>query len=106
MYNNHYEMKLQQMDSLPDWKIFTYNYTGLTGSTNVVSSINDLWAFDKALYAGHLLGPASLQEAFAPVKLNNGENNKAVKGSYGLGWFIEINSAEKKLFHIPGLRLE
>jgi len=47
MYSNYYEMKLCQMDSLPDWKEFTYNLTGQTGSTNVVSSINDLWAYDK-----------------------------------------------------------
>jgi CubicO group peptidase (beta-lactamase class C family) len=91
MYNNHYEMKLLQMDSLPDWKEFTYNLTGLTGSTNVISSINDLWAYDNALYAGKLLKPIDWQEAFTPVKLNNGEVNKAINGSYGLGWFIETD---------------
>ena len=96
MYNNHYEMKLQQMDSLASWKVFTYNLTGLTGSTNVISSVNDLCAFDRALYANKLLKASSLQEAFTPVKLNNGEPNKAAQGSYGIGWFIEVDSTGKK----------
>jgi CubicO group peptidase (beta-lactamase class C family) len=92
MYSNHYEMKLQQMDTLPDWKEFTYNSTGLIGGSNVVSSINDLLAYDNALYSGKILKPETLQEAFVPVKLNNGKDNKAVVGSYGLGWFIEKDS--------------
>ncbi len=92
MYSSHYEMKLEQMDTLPDWKEFTYNLAGLVGGSNVVSSINDLLAYDQALYSGKLLKPATLKEAFTPVKLNNGDDNKAAQGSYGLGWFIEKDS--------------
>lgn len=93
MYNNHYEMKLQQRDTLPDWKVFTHNSAGLTGAGNAMSSTNDLFAYDKALYFGKLLKPETLQEVFTPVKLNNGKDNKAVQGSYGLGWFIEKDSS-------------
>ena len=92
MYNNHYQMKLQQMDTLPDWKEFTYNLTGATGGSNVVSSLNDMLAYDQALYSGKLLKAETLQEAFTPVKLNNGKDNKAAQGSYGLGWFIQKDS--------------
>ncbi len=96
-YNNHFEMRLQKMDTLKDWKEWTYNLTGLYGSSNVVSSTTDLLNYDKALYNGTLLKKVSLDEAFTPVKLNNGENNKAVAGtSCGLGWFIFTDSSNGK----------
>jgi len=38
-YNNHFEMKLMQMDTVAGWKEWTYNLTGLTGSTNVISNV-------------------------------------------------------------------
>lgn len=96
MYNSHYEMKLQQMDTLADWKKFTYNLTGLTGSTNVISNINDLLAYEKAIHSNKLLASNYQQVAFTPVKLNNGEFNKAAQGSYGMGWFIETDSTGNK----------
>jgi CubicO group peptidase (beta-lactamase class C family) len=97
-YNNHFEMRLQKMDTLKDWKEWTYNLTGLYGSSNIVSSSIDLLSYDKALYNGTLLQQASLDEAFTPVKLNNGENNKAVSGtSCGLGWFIFTDTSNGKI---------
>jgi len=89
-YNNHFEMKLMLMDTVASWKEWTYNLTGLTGSTNVISNVMDLVNYDRALYSGKLINTSSLEEAFTPTKLNNGENNKAANGSsYGLGWFIK-----------------
>lgn len=102
MYNNHYEMKLQQMDTLPDWKKYTYNFTGLTGSTNVISNIKDLWSFVHALNNNKLLNPNSQEEVYKPVKLNSGEINKAAQGSYGLGWFIEADSTNNKIVSHSG----
>jgi CubicO group peptidase (beta-lactamase class C family) len=97
-YNNHFEMRLQKMDTLKDWKEWTYNLTGLYGSNNVVSNTIDLLNYDKALYSGKLLKQASLDEAFTPTKLNNGENNKAVAGtSCGLGWFIFTDTSNGKI---------
>jgi tetratricopeptide (TPR) repeat protein len=96
-YNNHFEMKLMQMDTVPGWKEWTYNLTGLTGSTNVISNIIDLASYDQALYTGTLINASSLEEAFTPTKLNNGQNNKAANGSsYGLGWFIKDDSITGK----------
>ena len=97
-YNNHFEMRLQKMDTLKDWKEWTYNLTGLYGSSNVVSNSIDLLNYDKALYNGRLLKQSSLDEAFTAVKLNNGENNKAVAGtSCGLGWFIFTDTSKGKI---------
>jgi len=97
-YNNHFEMKLQKMDSLKDWREWTYNLTGLYGSSNVISNNKDLLKYDQALYNGTLLQQLSLDEAFTPVQLNNGENNKAVAGtSCGLGWFIFTDTSRGKI---------
>lgn len=89
-YNNHFQMELMQMDTVASWKEWTYNLTGLTGSTNVISNVIDLVNYDRALYTGKLVKPSSLEEAFTATKLNNGEDNKAVNtSSYGLGWFVK-----------------
>lgn len=97
-YNNHFEMQLQRMDTLKDWKEWTYNLTGLFGGNNVVSNTIDMLKYDKALYAGILISQNSLDEAFTPVKLNNDKNNDAVAGtSCGLGWFIFTDTSHGKI---------
>jgi CubicO group peptidase (beta-lactamase class C family) len=99
-YNNHFESQLQQMDTLSDWKEWTYNLTGLYGGNNVISTTTDLFLFDQALYKSILLNPATLEEAYTPVKLNNGQNNKASAGSScGLGWFIFETPEAKIVWH-------
>jgi CubicO group peptidase (beta-lactamase class C family) len=96
MYSNHFEMKLQQMDTLSHMKEWTYNLAGLTGSTNVISCTRDLLQYDKALYSSKLVKPATMEEAFTPVRVN-GKENIAVQGlSYGLGWFVEKDSIRGK----------
>lgn len=89
LYNNHYEMKLEEADKLPDKREWTYNTSGLPGGGGVVSSAGDLFKFDQALYSDVLLKRETLEEAFTPAKLANGQDNQAVQDSaYGLGWFI------------------
>lgn len=96
-------MKLLQMDTLPDWKEWTYNLTGLAGGNNVVSSVTDLLKYDRTLYAGKLLKPAALEEAFTPSNLNNGESNKAIPGySTGLGWFVSTDESLGKIVQHTG----
>ena len=98
IYNNHYEMTLQQVDTLPDKKEWTYNMTGGIGPGNVVSTAEDLLHYDHALYAGILLKPSTLKEAFTPVKVNNGQVNEAASGSsYCLGWFIFHDTTNGKM---------
>jgi tetratricopeptide (TPR) repeat protein len=97
-YNNHFEMRLLKMDTVKDWMEWTYNLTGLYGGNSVVSTTRDMLKYDRALYNGILLSRKSLGEAFTPVKLNNGENNKAILGtSCGLGWFIFNDTTNGKI---------
>ncbi|NCT75079.1 MAG: serine hydrolase [Chitinophagaceae bacterium] len=90
------------------WRL--YNLSGFVGQGNIITSAGDMLNFDQALYAGKLLKAATLEEAFTPTRLNNGENVKADigvgKASYGLGWFIFTDtSAGKIVWHgggVPG----
>jgi CubicO group peptidase (beta-lactamase class C family) len=98
LYNNHYEMKLQLADTIPDKKEWAYNLTGLVGAGNVVSTTGDLLQYDRALYSGILLKPSTLEQAFTPTKINNGQFNVAVPGtSGGLGWFIFRDTTNGKI---------
>ncbi|GAB2986146.1 hypothetical protein GCM10027049_26660 [Mucilaginibacter puniceus] len=98
LYNNHYEMKLEWVDTLADRREWTYNLTGMVGGNNVVGTAIDLLKFDQALYSGKLLKPATLELMFTPVKLNNGQNNQAIAGtSCGLGWFIFTDTSNGKI---------
>lgn len=98
IYNNHYEVKLQFVDTLADRREWTYNQTGCYGGNNVVATAADLFKYDEALYNGKLLKPATLDEAFTPVKLNNGQTNQAIAGtSSGLGWFIFTDTTAGKI---------
>lgn len=76
----------------------------LLGPGLVVSDTRDLFLFDQALYSGKLLSESSMQEAFTPIKLNNGEYAMPepwlAQTRFGLGWFIvEGNPAGKMVLH-------
>jgi CubicO group peptidase (beta-lactamase class C family) len=102
-YNNHYEMKLLKMDTVPDHKEWTYNTAELAGAGNVISTALDMFNYDQALYSGVLLKQETLAEAYTPVKLNNGQNNSAIPGySYGLGWFISTDTSRGKIVQHSG----
>jgi CubicO group peptidase (beta-lactamase class C family) len=49
-------------------------------------NILDLAKWDAALYTDKLLKPASLEQMWTPVKLNDGKPNS---DHYGFGWFIQ-----------------
>lgn len=92
-----YDPAFITVDSIRQYRYTNYNCSGLTGQANLVSTITDLLLFDKAYFAGKLLKPATMQEAFTPVKLNNGRifisrQMDTMDGegtmSYGLGWEI------------------
>lgn len=79
-----------------------YNNDAATGASNIITTVNDMLLFDKAIFGFKLLKPATLQLAITPVKLNNGTyfSEKRMdtmegtgEGSYGLGW---------ELFDQPG----
>jgi CubicO group peptidase (beta-lactamase class C family) len=99
--------KLQNVDSLKKYKWRTYNASGFVGQGNITSTTADMLKFDNALYGEKLLKQSTLNEAFSPVKLNNGKINNATAGigeaSYGLGWFMMSDtSAGKIVWHTGG----
>jgi CubicO group peptidase (beta-lactamase class C family) len=70
---------------------------GTYGEGNIITTTGDLAQFDRAYFDGRLLKAATMQEAFTPMKLNNGEvfyerNMDTMEGegkeSVGLGWEI------------------
>lgn len=74
------------------WKTYQFN-----GFTDYVSTTHDLLKYDEALYHGKLLGEKILNEAFSPVKLDDG---KANPGNFGLGWQVASDeSLGKSVLH-------
>ncbi|MBL7849818.1 MAG: serine hydrolase [Cyclobacteriaceae bacterium] len=68
---------------------------GIVGDGNVYSSVEDLLKWDQALYTEKLVKKSTLQEAFTPARLKNGELT-----DYGFGW--RVDAAGGKLSHTGG----
>jgi len=67
-----------------------------TADGSLYFSIVDLSKWDAALYEGKLLKPSSFDVMWTPVKLKNGQSNKA---GYGFGWFIEERNGHRCIHH-------
>jgi CubicO group peptidase (beta-lactamase class C family) len=67
-----------------------------TADGSLYFSIVDLAKWDAALYARKLLKPSSYDLMWTPVKLKNGQPNKA---GYGFGWFIEERNKHRCIHH-------
>jgi CubicO group peptidase (beta-lactamase class C family) len=81
-----------------------YHLSGAMGETNVISTTEDLLKFDQALYSGSILRQKTMEEAFTPVRLNNGqiyegpiEVDWGGKVSYGLGWVVREDPERGKI---------
>jgi CubicO group peptidase (beta-lactamase class C family) len=74
----------------------TYNFSGFS---DYVSTVYDLLSYDNAYYNGTLLKQATINEAFEPVKLNNGKNNP---GNFGWGWEVDKDSSFGKVVYHNG----
>lgn len=70
-------------------------FDGIVGDGNVYSSVEDLLKWDQALYTEKLVKQHTLQEAFTPGRLSNGQ-----KTNYGFGWGIDDSG--KKVAHTGG----
>ncbi|WP_282042512.1 serine hydrolase [Winogradskyella flava] len=77
---------------LDDYTIFT------TGAGGMFSTIDDLHLWDQALYTEKLVSQTTLEEAFTPAKLNNGDYTQ-----YGFGWAILEQDGKKTVQHSGGL---
>jgi CubicO group peptidase (beta-lactamase class C family) len=67
-----------------------------TADGSLYFSILDLAKWDAALYTEKLLKRSSLDEMWTPVKLKNGQPNKA---GYGFGWAIEERHGHHVVSH-------
>lgn len=67
-----------------------------TADGSLYFSIVDLAKWDAALYERKLLQPSSFDLMWTPVKLKNGQANKA---GYGFGWFIAERGGHRCIHH-------
>ena len=62
------------------------------GEDGVYSTVGDMLKWDRILYTEKLVSKATLEEAFTPAVLNNGDTT-----DYGFGWFIQRSPSGKKM---------
>ena len=66
----------------------------LYGSGEVYSTIADLARYDRALFGGHLLKPASLEQMVSPASLDDGRTS-----SYAFGWNVDLENESGDLYY-------
>ncbi len=71
-------------------------FDGVVGDGNIYSSVEDLYKWEQSLYTEKLVKKETLQEAFQPVKLKDGNSYP-----YGFGWFI-TEDKEQYYWHTGG----
>ena len=83
--------KYVRADSFP-----SSNYTiwlgNRKGPGRISSTVDDLLKWDKALYTEKLIRQSTLQDAFTPMKLNDGSLS-----NYGFGWVVRTDSLFGKI---------
>jgi CubicO group peptidase (beta-lactamase class C family) len=67
------------------------------GPGRISSTASDLLKWDQALYKENLIKQSTLQEAFTPMKLNNGNSS-----NYGFGWDLRNDSTMGKIVRHNG----
>jgi CubicO group peptidase (beta-lactamase class C family) len=65
----------------------------VTGDGGVYSTVDDLYLFDRALYAGELVPQSKLAQAFTPAPVREGST------SYGFGWNIKREPSGLRIWH-------
>jgi CubicO group peptidase (beta-lactamase class C family) len=64
------------------------------GSGGIYSTVEDLYLWDQALYGEQLVSRETLEEAFRPVRLNDGKEYP-----YGFGWGLEEHLGRRRVSH-------
>ncbi|MDH3546795.1 MAG: beta-lactamase family protein, partial [Gammaproteobacteria bacterium] len=67
---------------------------GIVGSGSMYATLNDFFAWDQALYGDSVLSRDSLDEAWTPAALNNGD-----KIEYGYGWTLDTYEGYERVSH-------
>ncbi|MBK7381738.1 MAG: serine hydrolase [Flavobacteriales bacterium] len=89
-----FSMEWNGVDMLPD---DVHYLNAAHGDGGVFSTVGDLMKWDRILYTDKLVSRKTLEEAFTPSVLANGDTT-----DYGFGWFIERTPAGKKVVHHSG----
>lgn len=63
------------------------DYLMTTGDGGIISTVEDLYLWDKALFENKILSSVTRDKMFCPLTLNNGETI-----NYGYGWDIQENN--------------
>jgi CubicO group peptidase (beta-lactamase class C family) len=85
-----YDTTFYHVDSITNRKIYTdYHLGGTYGDNNVVTTMQDMVLFEKALRNGKLLPEELIKQMYQPVKLANGAPFfTGGKKTYTLGWNV------------------
>jgi len=101
LVRHHYLGDMESIDDSKKVRRWSYNLRGLYGPTNIVSTTADLFKYAAALDNSKLLNKEMLKQAYAPCLLNNGSSaapgGEFGPASYGLGWFLPVDSALGKM---------
>ncbi len=93
---DYHSSRYELPDLVPETKYVVY-LDGIQGDGAMSSNVHDLLAFDRALSVGKLIGGLSLEQAYAPVRLNNGETI-----DYGFGWILEDKEGKGRIVSHSG----
>jgi CubicO group peptidase (beta-lactamase class C family) len=88
--------KFMLPDSIKNLRV-VFTLDGIVGDGTVNSTTGDLFLWDQSLYGEKLVKKNTLNEAFTPVKLNDGTFHE-----YGFGWAIAKDSVLGKFVHHSG----
>lgn len=93
---DHHSPRYELPDLVPETN-FAMFLDGIQGDGAMSSNVHDLLAFDRALKERKLVNGPSLEQAYAPVRLNNGETF-----DYGFGWFVEDKDGKGRIVSHSG----
>jgi CubicO group peptidase (beta-lactamase class C family) len=84
-------------------KAVNWDMSQAGGAGSIYSTVGDLCLWNEGIFNGKVLSKASLDSAFTPVKLNDGNAPKDLGGGYGYGWAIMEYRGLKLITHGGGL---
>jgi len=84
-------------------KAMDWNMSQAGGAGAIYSTVGDLYLWNEAVFGGKVLSEKSLQAAFTPAVLNDGNPAMQGGGGYGYGWIIGEFRGLKSISHSGGL---
>ncbi|QEC53551.1 CubicO group peptidase (beta-lactamase class C family) [Anseongella ginsenosidimutans] len=79
--------QLTLSDNLAGYR-YQYYFDGVAGPYGISSSVEDMLKWDQALYTDVLISRHEQQQAYLPLKLNDGTTARLMEQYYGFGWLI------------------